>query len=434
MATPTNQFWDFRQAVAELSTGIVMGVAGFLAVVMKPFDNCGLGHNSQGGDDESTEGGSAALPANDRLVVHGGGLSKGMDERRRLTRDTLGTLSLVSSLACRESTSSTISSSSSSNVTLDVSSTDSSLRGSLGGEDGVGSDDGANPSGAKPRVTFDHGVDVRIAWHAHLASLGQEADTGRGRASTMVDDDEFSSLVEAASAARTAFVQPPRVPSRAARFAMIEDDGDHDEDQGGRKPIAYGRMKDIVSSSRRGGINGNRGEDGDEGEDGYYDGDEEDEEEDGLSGLFGSYDGSLASMKRLVFPPTFSSSRYINGRPLKKLFDSSALASRSRAKWMTRTELDGILSRTKGWKDGTVGGSNGRRSGGRRAGRKQPSSYGFAGKQEDSAASTRKEMARVSVDNTVLKDQLFGLAMEEHRAALLFKRAFLNWEESSSNW
>ena len=296
------------------------------------------------------------------------------------------------------------------------------------------SDDCAISAGAKPRVTFEQGVDVRIAWHAYLASrAGSDAGAGRGRAATMVDGDEFSLIVEsaAAPAARPTTRQPQRMFSRAALFAMVgEDGGDHDENgqDGRRKPIAYGRMKDIVSSSsssssRRSGANGSGGEHGDE----------EGEVQAGLFSLSESYDGSISSMKGLVFPPTYSSSRYINSRPVKRIFDFSKLASRSRAKWMTQTELDDILGRTNGWKDGVGGSTNGRRSGGRRA-RRNKTYGGFDGKLNSKKSRLiTDEMARVSVDNTVLKDQLFGLAMEEHRASLLFRRAFLNWEGSSSN-
>ena len=96
---------------------------------------------------------------------------------------------------------------------------------------------------------------------------------------------------------------------------------------------------------------------------------------------------------------------------------------------MRPAELDDILSSTKGWKDGM--GSTKSKRGGRRAWREK--SYGGLDARPELTTTVSNEMARVSVDNTVLKDELFDLAREEHRASLLFKRAFLNWEGSSSN-
>ncbi|CAN0224004.1 unnamed protein product, partial [Pylaiella littoralis] len=85
--------------------------------------------------------------------------------------------------------------------------------------------------------------------------------------------------------------------------------------------------------------------------------DEEEEEEEGGAAvsLLQRYDGSLESLRSLVFPPTKSS------RPAKKLFDDAVLASSTPAQWMTTSDLDGILSRIKNWKAGSIRNDGNRR-------------------------------------------------------------------------
>lgn len=145
------------------------------------------------------------------------------------------------------------------------------------------------------------------------------------------------------------FFQAQRVLCRPALFAMEDSGGSGDGEAnntsrrgskgGGRKghgqPLVYGQMKDILASGRRSTktIKGNG--------DGLCADDEEEDDNDVtiIPSFLDRYDGSLASLKTLMFPSTSTD------RPIKRLFDAAVLSSTSPAKWMTATELDIVLDR-----------------------------------------------------------------------------------------
>ncbi|CAN0199855.1 unnamed protein product, partial [Ectocarpus fasciculatus] len=135
---------------------------------------------------------------------------------------------------------------------------------------------------------------------------------------------------------------------------------------------------DIIAPSRWGtkGIKGSGA--------GLWGEEEKDEEEEAIPTLLDSYDGSLASLKSLVFPLN------ITDRPVKRLFDASVLASTSPAKSMTATELDATLGRLRGWKNAGDAGGSRKRS--RRATRTTKSAgYGSGGDKSDCGATSQEE-------------------------------------------
>ncbi|CAM9652026.1 unnamed protein product, partial [Hapterophycus canaliculatus] len=257
-------------------------------------------------------------------------------------------------------------------------------------------------------VRFSHEVSVVTEWEDHLAQSDLEVKAtsrSRDRATTMVEGDDFWCLVEGyqleeegeqSREARKVVVvpPPPRVLSRAARFAMSDDDYDYDDDdgdsasrqlggvvcgagRGGRNGLAYGRMRDILASGRASANIDDSGQSLNwEGMKCYDDGD--DDEDDG--------------------------------------------------------DEEG---RTKGWKDGSRSGKErsdartSRRARGKR-GNERPSLEKLSGFGPKSTSMEEESLYHVSVDNSVLKEELFGLAIEERRTSVLFKRAFLNWERSAN--
>ncbi|CAM9584465.1 unnamed protein product [Ectocarpus sp. 6 AP-2014] len=431
---------------------IVNGVKQFCQWVSNPFEVCccpgrstddeddnGKGGGKEGGIDlwhKDNHGGTTCVttPAEGRVVVHGG-LEKRKDKKTgRLTAEALRSLNPSGLSACGGHRPAA---SHSSGETLDNSSQHSghSLNNSAVGIRSARN--GASKRCPSHGVRFSSGVDVIAEWDLHLASVNRDhkEEDGRGTATiTLGGVDVVSVAEDPFTGPRRSFAQAPRSSSRAARFAIeysggggggggnngtIGGGGKGVGPYGDGQPLTYG-MKDIIASGDRGikgikGVNGS-GLSGEEEE-----GDEEEDE--AIPTLLDRYDGSLASLKSLVFPPS------ITDRPVKRLFDASVLASTSPAKSMTATELDVILGRLSGWKHG--GGS--RRRAARRATRTRKSAGCGSRDKSGSGADSGEEgkLRRVSSDNSALRAELFALARGERRESLLFKRAFLNAEGGS---
>lgn len=373
--------------------------------------------------------------------------------------------------------------------------------------------------GAPGGVRWAPDVAVRDAWRDFLEDEHEETVQTRGRAMTM-DGEELllfampDLYAEAApepepepepapeprlrelKAYRNAVVESPRVFSRAAIFA-IEDDGNsvanNNRGGNGMRGDGYGGcergtgmasswgyydgmgMREITGNGRRIldrskarlSINITSEEDEEGGESDYES--EEENEENGHRWEY--YDGSMASLRKVVFSSTVNVSPFgtsiqksvtspkSRSTSTKKLYHPAA-TSPLPAQWMTAADLDGILSSTSGWKHGSgVDGSRaGRLSGGRARGSRATTSQlqsgwdcgygGFGGfeKQgwfeEEFQAGSRSGQSKEEIGHDGTGDdvgdgdtggsdfaaQLFALAKAECASALLFKRAYLNWK------
>ncbi|CAM9498875.1 unnamed protein product [Ectocarpus sp. 4 AP-2014] len=431
----------------ELMEGFVNGAKQVWAWVSNPFELCCCpggraddDDNGKGGGEEGdidlwhkdNNGGTTCVttPAEGRVVVHGG-LKKKNGKTGRLTAEALRSLNSGGLSECGGRRPAA---SHSSGETLDNSSQHSS-HSSSNNAVGIGTRrNGTGGVGKRPSrgVQFASGVDVIAEWDRHLARVKRDddAEDGRGRATITFDGDDIVSVAEDhVTGPRRSFAQAPCSLSRAARFAIGGSGGGgggHNTiGRGGKgaglkgdgQPLMYG-MKDIIASGHRGttGIKGSGA--------GLWREEEDEEEDEAIPTLLDRYDGSLASLKSLVFPPS------ITDRPVKRLFDAGVLASTSTVKSMTATELDVIFGRLSGWKNG--GGSR-RRS--RRATKTRKNArYGSGGGDKSSCGATSRDergLRRVSPDNSALTAELFALAKGERRESLLFKRAFLNAEGGS---
>ncbi|CAM9406917.1 unnamed protein product, partial [Ectocarpus sp. 13 AM-2016] len=431
----------------KVMEGFVSGVKQVWAWVSNPFEFCCCpgrraddDDNGKSGDEEDdidlwhkdNNGVTTCVTtsAEGRVIVRGG-LKKKNGKTGRLTAESLRSLNAAGLSECGGRRPAT---SHSSGETLDNSSQHSSSSSNAVGTRTRRK--GSCGAGKIPSrgVQFSSGVDVIAEWDRHLARVNREddAEDSRGRATiTLGGDDIVSAAEDDAMGTRRSFAEAPRSISRAARLAIEgsrSGGGGHDTiGRGGKgaglngygQPLMYG-MQNIIASGGRGtkGIKGS-------GAGLWREEEEEEEEEDeAIPTLLDRYDGSLANLKSLVFPPS------ITDRPAKRLFDAGVLASTSPAKAMTATELDVIFSRLSGWKNG--GGSRRRPRRAIRT-RKNAGCGGGGGDKSSCGATSReeRELRRVSPDNSALSVELYALAKGERRESLLYKRAFLNTEGGS---